>query len=96
VVARIHPTIRRASALCYRHTELVGVQHVTEVHACTDAQAVIPPGAGIHVRHFELRVTRVELVFDFDQTVIIDRSQEAFRKLSQNRDVDCFNIGTGL
>src|SRR5580704_8951394 len=89
-----HPRYSRMSdAGGHRQANLIGVEHVAEVHARCSSQTVIAPGSRIYVEQFVLGIARIELILQFDQAIVVDGMQEPLRQLLQNRNLDCLDEG---
>ena len=74
-------------------TQLIRVKHVTEINAGRRAKGMISPCARINIEQLELLITGIKLVLDFYKPVVVRCSEEALRKLLQDRNVDSFYIG---
>ena len=73
-----NPTHSGAAATgLYKLPGLVGKQHIREIYTSARPKRVIAPSASIDIEQLVLTVTRIELVLQFDQSIVIDGSQEA-------------------
>ena len=54
---------------------------------------MVAPRSGIHVEQLELGITWIELIFQLDQAVIVNRAQEPLGIFFQNRDIQRLDVG---
>jgi hypothetical protein len=55
---------------------------------------VVPPGAHVDVEQLVLAVSTVELVFELDESVEVDRAEEPHGELLQKRLLDRLDVRT--
>src|ERR1700722_18001201 len=76
-----------------RQPNLIGIQEPREVDTTCGAERVESPRARIHIKQFVASISRVTLIFDFDQAMITNRPNEPLGQLFNRRGFRCFDVG---
>ncbi len=89
------PNARSGANRLDRQPNPIGIQEPREINSRCRTERVKSPSAGVHVEKFVTAVTRIALIFDFDQTVIVNGLNKTLGKFFDDRRFGRFNISCG-